>query len=200
MWEFGMDGGHFDVTEFKNRQFTLPALDDDGVQPESLLSRTALQINATTICISAAQTILECFVAIPIEKLSKAPNLTFVRAVYALVALMRADYAVGTDPDMEELLESQSLRVDYFLKTVVQRTSEAIGPQCCRIPSHWTFVVKEKLKNLVGRIPGVAEKGATVETPKDQQRQRQRHDNQRSDTNIRYAKGTGSTLDISASV
>ena len=146
MWEFGMDGGRFDVTEFKNRQFSLPALDDDCVQPESLLSRTALQINATTKCISAAHTILESFSTIPIEKLSKAPNITFVRALYALVALMRVDYAVGTDPDMEELLESQSLKVEHFLKIVIQRITDSIGAHTCRIPSHWKFVVKEKLK------------------------------------------------------
>jgi hypothetical protein len=145
MWEFGMDGGRYDVTEFRNRHLTLPALDDDSVQPESLLSRSALQINATTKCISEAHAILECFVEIPNDTLQKAPNLLFVRAIYALVVLMKADYAVGTDPEMSEILDSQSLKVDHYLQTVLQKTTEAIGPQKCRMPSHWTFVLKEKL-------------------------------------------------------
>jgi hypothetical protein len=147
MWEFGMDGGRYDVTEFRNRHLTLPALDDDCVQPESLLSRSALQINATTKCIGAAHAILDCFIEIPIERLQIAPNVLYVRAIYALVALMKADYAVGTDAEMGELLESQSLKVDYYLDTVLARTTEAMGPQKCRIPTHWTFVLEAKLKS-----------------------------------------------------
>lgn len=143
----GMDGGRYDVTEFRNRHLTLPALDDDCIQPESLLSRSALQINATTKCIGAAQSILDCFIEIPHERLQKAPNVLFVRAIYALVALMKADYAVGTDAEMGELLESQSLKVDYYLDTVLANSREAIGPQSCRIPLHWTFVLEAKLKS-----------------------------------------------------
>ncbi|KAL5119608.1 hypothetical protein ACEQ8H_002454 [Pleosporales sp. CAS-2024a] len=146
MWEFGMDGGRYDVTEFRNRHLTLPALDDDCVQPESLLSRSALQINATTKCIGAAHSILDCFISIPIERLQKSANVQFVRAIYALVALMKADYAVGTDAEMAELLESQSLKVDYYLDTTLARAAEAMGPQKCRIPSHWKFVLEAKLK------------------------------------------------------
>lgn len=145
MWEFGMDGGRYDVTEFRNRHLTLPALDDDSVQPESLLSRSALQINATTKCIIEAHAILECFVEIPIDTLQKAHNLLFVRAIYALVVLMKADYAVGTDPEMGEILDSQSLKVDYYLQTCLKKTSDAIGPQKCRMPTHWTFVLEVKL-------------------------------------------------------
>ncbi|KAH7092000.1 hypothetical protein FB567DRAFT_434919 [Paraphoma chrysanthemicola] len=147
MWEFGMDGGRYDVTEFRNRHLTLPALDDDCVQPESLLSRSALQINATTKCIAAAHAILDCFIDISVERLQKAPNVLFVRAIYALVALMKADYAVGTDAEMGELLESQSLKVDFYLDTVLAHSKEAMGPQKCRIPSHWTFVLDAKLKS-----------------------------------------------------
>jgi hypothetical protein len=147
MWEFGMDGGRYDVTEFRNRHLTLPALDDDCVQPESLLSRSALQLNATTKCIGAAHAILDCFIEIPIERLQRAPNVIFVRAIYALVALMKADYAVGTDAEMGELLESQSLKVDFYLDIVLARSTEAVGPQKCRIPTHWTFVLEAKLKS-----------------------------------------------------
>lgn len=145
MWEFGMDGGRYDVTEFRNRHLTLPALDDDSVQPESLLSRSALQINATTKCIIEAHAILECFAGISKDTLQKAPNLLFVRAIYALVVLMKADYAVGTDPEMGEILDSQSLKVDHYLNTVQRKSSEAIGPQKCRMPTHWTFVLEQKL-------------------------------------------------------
>lgn len=145
MWEFGMDGGRYDVTEFRNRHLTLPALDDDSVQPESLLSRSALQINATTKCIIEAHAILECFVGIPTDTLQKAPNLQYVRAIYALVVLMKADYAVGTDPEMGEILDSQSLKVDAYLQTVLQKCADAIGPQKCRMPTHWTMVLQVKL-------------------------------------------------------
>ncbi|KAF1945888.1 hypothetical protein EJ02DRAFT_500335 [Clathrospora elynae] len=147
MWEFGMDGGRYDVIEFRNRHVTLPALDDDCVQPESLLSRSGLQINATTKCISAAQTMLDCFLEVPIDELRKAPNFLYVRAVYSLVTLMKADYAVGTDAEMGELLEAQNLKAGYYLDTVLKKTSETMGPQRCRNPSHWNFLLEAKLKS-----------------------------------------------------
>lgn len=146
MWEFGMDGGRYDVQEFRNRQFTLPALDDDCIQPESLLSRSGLQINATTRCIGSAHAILDSWIEVPVDRLQKAPSVLYVRAIYALVALMKVDYAVGTDPDMGELLDSNSLKVDFYLDTVLERATEAQGPQVCRIPSHWVFILKAKLK------------------------------------------------------
>jgi hypothetical protein len=135
------------VIEFRNRHVTLPALDDDCVQPESLLSRSALQINATTKCIGAAQTILDLFINVPSDELRKSPNVLYVRAVYSLVTLMKADYAVGTDAEMGELLESQNLRVGYYLDAVLKKTSEAAGPQKCRNPNHWKYILEEKLKS-----------------------------------------------------
>ncbi|KAA8621705.1 Zn2-C6 fungal-type DNA-binding domain [Pyrenophora tritici-repentis] len=147
MWEFGMDGGRYDVIEFRNRYVTLPALDDDCVQPESLLSRSALQINATTKCISAAHAMLDSFIAVPTDKLRKSPNALYVRAVYSLVTLLKADYAVGTDAEMGELFESQNLKVQFYLDTVLKKTKEAAGPQECRNPSHWNFLLEAKLKS-----------------------------------------------------
>jgi len=147
MWEFGMDGGRYDAIEFRNSHVTLPALDDDSVQPESLLSRSPLQINATTKCISAAHTILDCFSTVSVDKMRRAPNLLYVRAAYALVTLMKADYAVGTDAEMGELLESQSLKVGHYLETVLRKTDEAMGPQKCRNPTHWSYLLKAKLKS-----------------------------------------------------
>lgn len=119
------------------------------MQPESLLSRSALQINATTKCISAAHTILDFFIAVPVDRLRKSPNALYVRAVLSLVTLMKAEYAVGTDAEMGELLESQSLKVGYYLDTVLEKTNEAGGPQECRVrvPSHWNFLLHEKLKS-----------------------------------------------------
>lgn len=146
MWEFGMDGGRYDATDFKNRHFTLPALDDDSVQPESLLSHSPLQINAATKCISEAHAILECILEIPVDRLQKVPNSIFVRAVYALVALMKIEFGIETEPEMSELLESKTLKVDYYLSEILRKATAAIGPQGCRSPSHWSFVLQDKLK------------------------------------------------------
>ncbi|KAF2470167.1 uncharacterized protein BDR25DRAFT_226806 [Lindgomyces ingoldianus] len=147
MYEFAMDGGRYDAPEFKNRHLTLPALDDDCIQPETLLSRSALQINATIKCISHAHALLDCFLQVSVENLQKSPNLLFVRAIYALVTLLKADYAVGTDAEgMGEVLDSRSLKIDYYMDTVLRKATEAIGPQKCRVPSHWLFVLNHKLK------------------------------------------------------
>ncbi|KAF2126919.1 hypothetical protein P153DRAFT_399004 [Dothidotthia symphoricarpi CBS 119687] len=145
MWEFGMDGGRYDVTDFRNRHFTLPALDDDSVQPESLLSHSALQINATTKCISAAHAILDCVLEMPIDRLQKVPNSIFVRAIYALVVILKIEYGVGTDTEMSELIESEKLKADYYLDEIIRKITVAIGPQKCRSPSHWSFILQDKL-------------------------------------------------------
>jgi hypothetical protein len=127
---------------------TLPALDDDAcIQPESLLSRSSLQINATIMCISSAHSILDCFLQMTISKLQKSAGVLFVRACFALVALLKVDYAVGTDAEgMGEVIDSKSLKIDYYLDSVIRIAAEAEGPQKCRIPGHWRFIIKEKLK------------------------------------------------------
>jgi hypothetical protein len=147
MWEFPMDGGHFDAPEYRNRQLTLPALDDDCIQPETLLGRSALQINATIRYISEAHALLDKFLSQSLSTLTAAPNILFVRSVVALAALMKADYAVGTDPEgMGQVLVSEDLKLDFYLDTVIRMTEEAIGPQRCKVPSHWHWVLKTKLK------------------------------------------------------
>ncbi|KAF2014967.1 hypothetical protein BU24DRAFT_371826 [Aaosphaeria arxii CBS 175.79] len=146
MYEFAMDGGQYDAPDFRNRHLTLPALDDDCVQPETLLSRSALQVNATVKCISVAHSLLDCFAEYSLERMRKSPNVLFVRAIYALLALLKADYAVTTDADgMGEVLDSESLKVDFYMSMVLQRTADAIGPQRCRVPSHWLFILNHKL-------------------------------------------------------
>ncbi|KAF2452102.1 hypothetical protein P171DRAFT_19000 [Karstenula rhodostoma CBS 690.94] len=148
MWEFAMDGGKYDAPEFRNRHMTLPALDDDAcIQPESLLSRSSLQINATIMCIGSAHSILDCFLQMSVSKLQKSAGILFVRACFALVALLKVDYAIGTDAEgMGGVIDSKSLKIDYYLDSVIRITAEAEGTQKCRIPGHWRFVIKEKLK------------------------------------------------------
>jgi hypothetical protein len=60
---------------------------------------------------------------------------------------VKADYAVGTDTEgIGEVLDSGSLKVDYYLDTLIQMTESAVGPQQCRAPEHWLYVLKTKLK------------------------------------------------------
>lgn len=127
---------------------TLPALDEDAcIQPESLLSRSSLQINATIMCISSAHSILECFLQMSIRQLQTAAGINYVRACFALIALLKVDYAVGTDTEgMGEVIDSKSLKIDYYLDSVIRISREAEGPQKCRIPGHWRYIIEEKLK------------------------------------------------------
>jgi hypothetical protein len=87
MWEFAMDGGKYDAPDFNNRHLSLPALDGSCVQPETLLSGSALQINGTIRVISEAHAICDSFLQFPIRTVQGAPNAIFVRPVYALIAL-----------------------------------------------------------------------------------------------------------------
>ena len=125
MWEFAMDNGTHDAPDFRNKFFTLPSLDGDELEPETLNSLTSLQVSATLKCISAAQSQLDVFLNIPISNLRTIPNVLYVRATYALTVLMKADYAIGTGPaGLGELINSQNLRTSSYLKTIIERTSE----------------------------------------------------------------------------
>lgn len=146
MWEFAMDNGTHDAPDFRNKFFTLPSLDGDELEPETLNSLTSLQVSATLKCISAAQSQLDVFLNIPISNLRTIPNVLYVRATYALTVLMKADYAIRTGPaGLGELINSQNLRTSSYLKTIIERTSEAIGPNKCRVPSHWLHVIQVKI-------------------------------------------------------
>ncbi|PVI04762.1 hypothetical protein DM02DRAFT_611367 [Periconia macrospinosa] len=147
MWEFAMDGGRYDAPEFRNRFLTLPALDDDSVQPETNLSRSSLQVNATIMCISCAQTVLDNMLSISPTTLQRSPGVLFARSIYAMVVLLRADYAIGTDSEgMGEFLDSDTLKVDFYLNSLLKLSEEAIGPQKCKVPSHWLFILQEKIQ------------------------------------------------------
>ncbi|OCK80575.1 hypothetical protein K432DRAFT_434659 [Lepidopterella palustris CBS 459.81] len=147
IWEFAVENGQHDAPSFKNKYFTLPALDDDSPQPEAPPSLTALQINAHIKCISSAQSLIDAFLSHSIETLGKIPNVLYVRSIYALIGLLKADYAIGTDrKGLGELMNSESLRIDYYLNMLIQKTTEAIGPQECRVPSHWLNVLTTKVK------------------------------------------------------
>ncbi|KAF2746239.1 hypothetical protein M011DRAFT_404776 [Sporormia fimetaria CBS 119925] len=142
LWDFAMDRGHHDAPDFANRHMTLPALDEDDVQPESLLAGSALQINAALRVIGEAQSLLDRFLEFPVPKLQASPHVVFVRCVYALVALsLKLDYAVGIDTlGLGEVLDSQSIKVDSYLSSVISLTSEAIGYQKCHTPEFWVSI------------------------------------------------------------
>ena len=146
MWEFAMDNGTHDAPDFRNKFFTLPSLDGDELEPETPNPFTSLQVSATLKCISAAQSQLDVFLNIPIPNLRTIPNVLYVRAIYALTVLMKADYAIGTDPaGLGELINSQDLRTSSYLKTIIEKTTEAIGPNKCRVPSHWLYLTQIKI-------------------------------------------------------
>ena len=146
MWEFAMDNGTHDAPDFRNKFFTLPSLDGDELEPETPNPFTSLQVTATLKCISAAQSQLDVFLNIPIPNLRTIPTVLYVRAIYALTVLMKADYAIGTDPaGLGELIHSQDLRTSSYLKTIIEKTTEAIGPNKCRVPSHWLHLTQVKI-------------------------------------------------------
>lgn len=95
MWEFAMDGGKYDAPDFNNRHLTLPALDGSGIQPETLLSRSALQISGTIRVISEAHALCDMFLQSSPRMLQIPMNVILVRPVYALVAL-RYVYSIRT--------------------------------------------------------------------------------------------------------
>lgn len=98
------------------------------------------------MCISCAQAVLDTTIQMSPAALQRTPGVVFARTVYALVVLLRADYAIGTDPDgMGEFLESNTLKIDYYIDSFMKNIVEAVGPQQCKIPSHWVFIMEEKI-------------------------------------------------------
>ncbi|KAF2816838.1 uncharacterized protein BDZ99DRAFT_492786 [Mytilinidion resinicola] len=146
MWDFAIDEGKHDAPNFRHKYFTLPALDQPLGQGEKTMPLKSLQITATLKCMDASQSLLDEFLSLSAKQLQKVPNVFFVRAAFSLVVLMKADYALWTNQEgLSELMDAQSLKLDYYLNTVVSRIAESIGPQICRVPSHWLNVIKTRI-------------------------------------------------------
>lgn len=141
-----MDNGTHNAPDFRNKFFTLPCLDGSEPQPETLRPLNSLQVSATLKCINAAQSLLDLFLNFSTTALRKIPNVLYVRAIYSLTVLLKAEYAIGTDPTgLGELIDSHNLRTGYYIKAMIERSTEAVGPNKCRVPSHWLHVLHIKI-------------------------------------------------------
>ena len=141
VYEFQMDLGKHDAEEYKQKFFHLPCLDDDGIKQEPKRSLTTAEVDASTKNISAAQSVLDAFFTIDSPTLVKIPNLLYVRALYALVVLLKASFAI-TDPNgLGAYVRAESLRARYYLETMVENINKALGTQRLRLPTKWLPIV-----------------------------------------------------------
>lgn len=143
IYEFAIDGGHHDTEAFKHKYFSLPPLDEETVDISSRTPRflSASQINATVKTVDKTKTLLDKFLDMDVKTLRMVPGVLYVRAVYSVVVLLKVLFAIGGS-GLGEVMDSQSLRVDYYLEELSCRVGEAIGPKKLRVPCKWLPVIQ----------------------------------------------------------
>lgn len=110
---------------------------------------------------------------------------------------MKIDYAVGTDPEgLGEILDSGSLKIDHYLNVTLRQVQDAVGPQECRIPQYWTFILG-KLK-LWHKEHQEWREGRKQSAPKRNRTKESEIDNRGDSKGLHSAKTEAATTDATS--
>jgi hypothetical protein len=100
---------------------------------------TSSYIEFTAVSISSAQSLLEILLGMDVDALRTIPIFNYVRMSYALMTLIKL-YISSKSPSSRigSVLKPETLRVDFYLRSVIDKLVEAAGPKEHRAP--YTFL------------------------------------------------------------
>lgn len=92
-------------------------------------------IEDTTACISHIHSLLDILLGMSIGDLRSLPVFTYVRMIYSIVVLTKL-YISSKSPQSKigAVINSNSLRLDFYLDAIINMMEEAAGPMECRAP------------------------------------------------------------------
>jgi hypothetical protein len=96
-------------------------------------------IDAISMIISSAQSILDILLIMELEALRSLPVYNFVRMSSALLMLVKL-YISSKSPDSKigAVLDPATLKIGIYLKATIDKLAKAVGPKECRAP--FTFL------------------------------------------------------------
>lgn len=115
--------------------FSLPKVLDIHPDPQASNS----YIDAISISISSAQSLLDVILTMDVEALRALPVYNYVRMSYAIVTLIKL-YISSKSPGSKigAVLDTASLKVGTYLTSTINKLTKAVGPKECRAP--FTFL------------------------------------------------------------
>jgi hypothetical protein len=96
-------------------------------------------IEFTAVSISSAQSLLDILLSLDVDALRAIPILNYVRMAYALMTLIKL-YISSKSPSSRigSVLKPETLKVNFYLRSMIDKLVEAAGPKECRAP--YTFL------------------------------------------------------------
>lgn len=93
-------------------------------------------IDAITVCISSAHSLLDIFLGMDVESLRTLPVFNYARLSYAVFVLTKL-YISASDPmsDLGEFLDRESLKVGFYSNSVIDHLRMVVGPMKCKVPN-----------------------------------------------------------------
>jgi len=100
---------------------------------------TSSYIEFTAVSISSAQSLLDILLGMDVDALRTIPIFNYVRMSYALMTLIKL-YISSKSPSSRigSVLKPETLRVDFYLRSMIDKLVEAAGPKEHRAP--YTFL------------------------------------------------------------
>jgi hypothetical protein len=100
---------------------------------------TSSYIEFTAVSISSAQSLLDILLGMDVDALRTIPIFNYVRMSYALMTLIKL-YISSKSPSSRigSVLKPETLRVDFYLRSIIDKLVEAAGPKEHRAP--YTFL------------------------------------------------------------
>lgn len=115
--------------------FALPKVLSIHIDPRASNS----YINAISVNIASAQSLLDILLTMDVEALRALPIYNYVRMSYALITLIKLYISSkSSNSKIGAVLDPASLKVGFYLKSMIDKLIKAVGPKECRAP--FTFL------------------------------------------------------------
>jgi hypothetical protein len=121
--------------EHPPENFTPPFAFDKITSVSIENSTTPPEIDAIAACISSSHSMLDILLNMDVETLRALPIFLYARAVYAVTVLTKLYLSIRSPQSrIRAILDKENLKVDFYLKSLIIRWNEAVGPMECRSP------------------------------------------------------------------
>jgi hypothetical protein len=116
--------------------FLPPFTIDHILLPDPERKITSSYVDAISVCISSAHSLIELMLSMSVEALRALPVFNFVRMAYACTVLTKLYVSVlCPTSQIGKVLDRETLRIGIYVPAMIDRLNEAVGRMECRSPA-----------------------------------------------------------------
>jgi hypothetical protein len=113
------------------------------VEEAAQLPLSAGYINAVMTVINSSHSLLDEFLKCDIKTLRVVPIVHYVRACYALVVLVKLFISASVPTnELGKILDPQLLKIEFYMKALLEIIAKAAGPDNLRVPLKWLIIIQ----------------------------------------------------------